>query len=138
MAKRTLLTQNHHGTILRESPEKVAEVLYQFFEFCNKQQYPVSKIALINWLGVTESTFNGVLNTDSEQSLLVQKALDLIKDIRISMTDEGKLNPVWNIFILSNDHDMMRKDPQQALNIQINQNSFSSDQIAAELSAFDI
>jgi hypothetical protein len=119
---------NRTEHILKEPVDKVIKVVGEYFDFCMEKQYPVNKIGLICWLGCGVTEFNKALESECQVSFPLQKALEFITQIRISMTDEGKINPIWNMFILANDSGYSRSDSRTPINIQINNQGYTNEE----------
>lgn len=119
----------NRSNVLNLPSEELTDIVGQYFDWCMDNKYPVNKSGLITWLGITRTTFDRHINSDKESGEILQKAVDFIDQMRISLTDEGKINPVWNMFMMANDHGYTRSDPKAAINIQINGGGYNSEEI---------
>lgn len=125
------------GSIL-DNPQYAEEECMLFVKYCIENKIAASVTGLTVWLGISREHFLRLRKSDKPIGLVFEKAADYVAAMRVSQTDHGGINPVWNMFMLANDHKFTRSDEKNAFNIQINNQGYSNDEISNILQESDV
>lgn len=89
--------------VSKRDPEKVAERLDFYFQYCTEHGVKPSCEAMALCLGISrQSLWEWEHDTNSKSGQLVARAKELINSLLTTWTMSGKINPVYSIWLQKN------------------------------------